>query len=122
MKLKTEKHILTSMSEQLQKLMNVPVYIIGEYKFDTATRQLIHKTEVVKLTNKEAYLLAILAANQNNVVERKFTLDQIWGEECFRTSRSMDVYVCKLRNFLSKDKNIHIENIHGKGHKLIVNV
>ena len=120
MKLKTEKHILKSMGEQLQKIMSVPVYKIGEYTFDTATRQLIYKNEANKLTTKEAYLIAILAANQNNIVERKFVLEQIWGEECFRNSRSMDVYVCKLRGLLSKDKNIYLENLHGKGHKLIV--
>jgi DNA-binding response OmpR family regulator len=120
MKLETEKQVLMGMGEPLQKLMSIPSYNIGEYKFETATRQLIYKTEAAKLTSKEAYLLVMLAANQNTFLDRKFILNLIWGEDSFRTSRSMDVYVCKLRRFLAKDKNINIVNLHGKGHKLII--
>jgi len=120
MKLETEKHVLKDMGEQLQRAMIVPMYNIGEYKFDTNTRQLIYKTESVKLTSKEAYLLVMLAANQNNFLERKFILNLIWREDSFNASRSMDVYVCKLRNLLAKDTNINIINLHGKGHKLVI--
>jgi DNA-binding response OmpR family regulator len=120
MKLETEKLVLSRLNEKLRELMKVPAYKIGNYTFDVENRQLVHGKDAVKLTSKEAYLLAILAANPNGFLERKEILITIWGEDSFRASRSMDVYVCKLRRMLSKDGNINIVNYHGKGHKLII--
>jgi len=31
----------------------------------------------------------------------------------------MDVYITKLRKYLSKDQKVEILNIHGKGYKLL---
>ena len=36
-------------------------------------------------------------------------------------SRSMDVYITKLRKYLKEDDSLEIINIHGKGFKLLVN-
>ncbi|MBP1677602.1 MAG: putative two component transcriptional regulator, winged helix family [Bacteroidetes bacterium] len=120
MKIETEKLVLIGLDENLKALMSVPSYKIGAYTFDVETRQLIYKNESVKLTGKESYLLVLLAANSNSFLERKYILTTIWKEDNFRTSRSMDVYICKLRKLLGKDNNINIVNIHGKGHKLII--
>ncbi|MDD3078439.1 MAG: winged helix-turn-helix domain-containing protein [Paludibacter sp.] len=120
MKIETEKLVLIGLDENLKKLMLVPSYKIGSFTFDTETRQLISKDESVKLTGKESYLLVLLAANANQFLERKYILTTIWKEDNFRTSRSMDVYICKLRKLLSKDNNINIVNLHGKGHKMII--
>ena len=47
-------------------------------------------------------------------------LTTIWKDDNYYNSRSMDVYICKLRKLLSKDPNITIINIHGKGYRIIV--
>ena len=44
----------------------------------------------------------------------------IWGAEGYFISRSMDVYISKLRKLLSGDPRIEIQNIHGRGFKLVV--
>lgn len=121
MKIETEKLVLIGLDENLKALMSVPSYKIGSYVFDVDTRHLIAKDgSSVKLTAKESYLLVLLAANINSFLERKYILTTIWKEDNFRTSRSMDVYVCKLRKLLDKDENINIVNLHGKGHKMII--
>ncbi len=120
MKIETEKLVLLGLNDNLKALMNAPSYTIGSYKFDVEKRLLISKDKSVKLTGKESYLLVLLIANTNAFLERKYILNTIWGEDNYRTSRSMDVYICKLRKLLSGDENINIVNIHGKGHKLIV--
>ncbi len=120
MKIETEKLVLLGLNDNLKALMNVPSYTIVSYKFDIDKRLLISKEKSVKLTGKESYLLVLLIANTNAFLERKYILNTIWGEDNYRTSRSMDVYICKLRKLLSGDENINIVNIHGKGHKLIV--
>ena len=48
-------------------------------------------------------------------------LNKIWRDDTYFTSRSMDVYIAKLRKILEGDKNIEILNVHGEGFRLIVN-
>ena len=40
----------------------------------------------------------------------------VWEEDGFFVARSMDVFVSKLRKYLSKDTSIRIENIRGVGY------
>jgi len=64
-------------------------------------------------------LLRMFCKRQNNVLERSEALTKIWGEDNYFTARSMDVFVTKLRKYLSKDETIEIANIHGNGFRLI---
>jgi len=49
------------------------------------------------------------------LLPRETALRKIWGDDGYFTARSMDVFVTKLRKFLSDDPNIEIKNIHGSG-------
>ena len=120
MKNENEKIVLSELNENLRKLMMAPAYKIGDYTFDVEKRILSIGSDAVKLTRKESYLLVLFAANINNFLERKDMLVTIWMEDTYYNSRSMDVYICKLRKLLSKDSKIVIINIHGKGYKMIV--
>ena len=72
------------------------------------------------MSPKESKLLNLLLENQNDLTSREEALVKIWNDDNYFTSRSMDVYVTKIRKYLKKDSNISIENIHGKGFKLNV--
>lgn len=122
MKIENEKFALKELNDELKKIMSVSEYQIGSYKFDTENRTLNFKTDSIKLTRKEAYLLCLFAANFNNFIDRKYILESIWREDNYLNSRSMDVYICKLRKLLSKDKHINLINFHGKGYKMIKSV
>ena len=100
--------------------MNVPSYKIGAYTFDVEKRLLKLKGESVKLTKKEAYLLVLFAANVGTVLDRSNILSSIWNDHTHYNSRSMDVYMCKMRKYLSKDSNIFIINIHGRGYRMVI--
>lgn len=92
---------------------------IGKYSFNYEKRKLVYKRSVQSLTSKEAELLRMLCENKNNILRRDLALTQIWSEDTYFTSRSMDVYIAKLRNYLKNDRSIQIENVHGVGFKLI---
>ncbi len=98
------------------------LFNIGEYTFNYNEKILIHNPskEKTKLTTKESELLRLFAIHQNDLLDRSFALKSIWGNDNYYNSRSMDVYIAKLRKYLSKDNNINIINIHGKGFKLHV--
>jgi DNA-binding response OmpR family regulator len=81
---------------------------------------LAHNSGETKLTSKEVELLRLLALNQNEVLERSIALSEIWQEHAYFTSRSMDVYITKLRSYLKGDESVEIVNVHRTGFKLLV--
>ncbi|MEE3413566.1 MAG: winged helix-turn-helix domain-containing protein, partial [Bacteroidales bacterium] len=98
-------------------------YNIGRYTFDYNTRSLIYLSENGQtlqqiLTKKEAGLLLMLASNKDKVVLRNKILNNFWYSESYNYSRSMDVYITRLRGYLSMDKSVKIENNHSVGYKL----
>jgi DNA-binding response OmpR family regulator len=93
---------------------------IGLFNFNKAQSLLIKGDKSTKLTTKESALLALLANNIHEVVDRQGALRAIWGDDSYFNGRSMDVYIAKLRKMLSEESSIEILNIHGIGFKLIV--
>lgn len=96
------------------------VYQLGSYEFDTQRQLLTIGDSNFKLTTKESELLALLCAHANQVLERELALKTIWIDDNYFNARSMDVYITKLRKHLKADPRIEINNVHGKGYRLIV--
>jgi two-component system, OmpR family, response regulator len=97
---------------------NESIFNIGTFRFDSKLRQIQRGDEIQKLSPKESDLLKLLCQNQNELLPRETALRKIWGDDGYFTARSMDVFVTKLRKFLSGDPNIEIKNIHGSGFSL----
>jgi two-component system, OmpR family, response regulator len=97
---------------------NESIFNIGTYRFDSKLRQIQRGDEIQKLSPKESDLLKLLCQNQNELLPRETALRKIWGDDGYFTARSMDVFVTKLRKFLSGDPDIEIKNIHGSGFSL----
>lgn len=99
---------------------NRDIYEIGRFVFNSKLRTLTIGNDEKKLSPKEAQLLELLAENPNGLISRELALKKIWGADDYFTARSMDVYITKLRKFLSEDPDLNIKNIHGAGFQLIV--
>lgn len=100
--------------------LNSTIFEIGTYTFDYENFTLTHINFKKTLTRKEAEILKILAAHINNVVEREIVLNSVWGQDDYFVGRSLDVFITKLRKYLSEDPSIQIQNVHGVGFKLEV--
>ncbi len=96
------------------------IYEIGRFVFNSKLRTLTSGDIERKLSPKEAQLLELLAVNPNTLISREMALKKIWGNDDYFTARSMDVYITKLRKFLSEDPRLNIKNIHGSGFQLII--
>jgi DNA-binding response OmpR family regulator len=92
---------------------------VGNYSFHPTKQLLKFKEQESTLTAREASLLQILAENANQVTDRSLILTQIWGSDDFFNTRSMDVFITKLRKKLLEDPSIQILNIRGFGYKLV---
>ena len=93
----------------------------SSFYFNSKLRHLKYKDEsAVKLSPKENMLLKLLLIHINDLMPRELALTRIWHDDNYFTSRSMDVYIAKLRKQLQKDSKVSINNIHGEGFRLIV--
>jgi DNA-binding response OmpR family regulator len=103
---------------------DIKEFNIGIYHFNYPLRILTNTKEesTEKLSPKEAHLLRMFCLKKNDVLERSEALTKIWGQDNYFTARSMDVFVTKLRKYLSDDNALEIANIHGNGFRLIENV
>lgn len=94
---------------------------IGKFHFNSKLRFLSFEEESIKLSPKENQLLRLLVLHINDLLPREIALNKIWRDDNYFTSRSMDVYIAKLRKYLKKDDRVEILNIHGKGFRMVVN-
>ena len=73
------------------------------------------------ITQREAQILQLLAENKNNVVRREAILSRFWNtEDDYFASRSLDVFVNKLRKLLADEPKITLKTIRGVGLQLLV--
>jgi len=82
-------------------------------KFNTL--ELICGNSREKLTLKEGQLLKYFIINKNRILAREDILTEIWGEDDYFLGRSMDVFISRLRKYISEDKNVDIRTVRGTG-------
>ena len=94
----------------------------AKFKFNSKLRTLQFESEaIIKLSPKENQLLRMLLNYLNDLMPRELALVKIWNDDNYFTSRSMDVYIAKIRKYLTKDPSVEIQNIHGEGFRLVIN-
>ena len=91
-----------------------------EYKISNTllkfnTLELICGDTTEKLTLKEAQLLKYFIVNKNKILAREDILNEIWGEDDYFLGRSMDVFISRLRKYISDDRHIDIRTVRGTG-------
>jgi len=90
-------------------------YKVGIFNFYFDSLILDCNGERKTLTYKEAELLRYFCDNPNKVLSRSDILIQVWGSDDYYLGRSLDVFISRLRKYLSSDENIKILNLHGIG-------
>ncbi len=108
----------TSVSEPQEQTTN---FQLGQLEFNYELRTLTSGSSVQQLSPKEAQLLLMLCNSLNKVMPREKALQKIWGENSYFTTRSMDVYITKIRKYLKDEPKLELVNIHGSGYLLKLN-
>lgn len=93
-------------------------FTLGKYTYDSDQHEVKFGEELKTLTKKENQILKLLCKNMNQVIAREIVLTAVWGQDDYFVGRSLDVFITKLRKYLSKDEKVQILNIHGVGFKL----
>ena len=96
-------------------------YRIGEFTFHPDTLRLDYAGTSEELSPREAKILELLCASKGETLYTRPLLLEIWGDDDFFNSRSLQVFISKLRRRLELDPRIRIVNVRGEGYKLLVN-
>ncbi|MEX0968143.1 MAG: response regulator transcription factor [Bacteroidia bacterium] len=94
---------------------------MGNLIFNYNMRSLKNGSKEKKLSAKEAELLQVFQENKNRLISRQQILKRVWGDDDFFTSKSMDVYLTRIRKLIKDDPSLELLNVHGVGYKMIVN-
>ncbi len=95
---------------------------IAGYMYDYSTRMIDKGNgQRIKLSSKENELLHLMVKDGiGTIVDRRLILDKIWDEDSYYKSRSMDVYMSKLRRAFKDNPRVEIVTLHGNGYRLVV--
>ncbi|RZJ20549.1 MAG: response regulator transcription factor [Acinetobacter sp.] len=105
--------------ENEQNDKNSGVVDVGKYTYDIMRGVLVYQGVIKQLTGRENEVFKTLYQNRNRLLARKELLLQVWGDDDFFSSRSLDVFITKIRRYLRYDPAVQIINHRGFGYKLI---
>ncbi|MBE9465695.1 response regulator transcription factor [Dyadobacter subterraneus] len=91
---------------------------VGKYNFDFTKLTLSINDSLQTLTFREAEVLKYLSERPDQVIRRDELLKAIWGDDDYFMGRSLDVFISRLRKYLSADPAIRIDNVHGVGFRM----
>jgi DNA-binding response OmpR family regulator len=92
---------------------------IGNYAFEHYNQMLTCAGKFIRLTKTETEILRFLCKSKNKITKRDDLLEAVWGNKDYFTGRSLDVFITKLRKYLSADPKVRIESIPTVGYILI---
>ncbi len=92
---------------------------VGAFIFNPHRQTLAGKGEDRKLSFRESELLRLLYENRNRVIDRRDILNVLWGSDSFFNSRTLDVYITKLRGYLRSDPSLEIITVKGVGYRFV---
>ncbi len=99
--------------------LNKDVYI-GKYALNSFDQTLTFEGAVRNLTHLETEIISYLAQRKNAEIIKRDMLTHIWGDDTQSNSRNLDVYINKVRDYLSKDAKIRIITLRAKGYRFII--
>ncbi len=94
-------------------------YIIGIFAFDPHKQLLSGKERQIRLSHKETELLNVLCNYKNTIVSRDYILQKVWGSDSVYNSRTLDVYINRIRKYFKDDSHINLITLKGIGYRFI---
>ena len=95
-------------------------YQIGDYRFYPQQLKLGRLGVSTELSPREATILKMLCDSKGEVLNMRPLLLELWGDDSFFNSRSLQVFISRLRRKLEADPRIRIVNVRGEGYRMIV--
>lgn len=94
--------------------------VTGSLIMDAEERTATVNGEEIPLTVREFNLLYKLLSYPKKTFTRSQLMDEFWDAESSSGSRTVDVYITKLRDKFSKCHDFEIITVHGLGYKAVL--
>jgi len=92
--------------------------VAGRVLIDVGRHEVTVDGRAVALSGKEFDLLRLLVRHQSQVVRRERLLQEVWGEDYFGDTRTLDTHVGWLRKKVEPDGGVRIVAVRGIGYRL----
>lgn len=93
---------------------------IGDFIMDTDERSASLAGEEIALTAREFDLLFKLLSYPKKTFTRTQLMDEFWDADTQTGTRTVDVYMTKLRAKLAACRDFEIQTVHGLGYKAVI--
>jgi len=95
-----------------------PVYKFGDNEINFETLNCRNGKEEIRLTPQEAMLLKYLVERKGEIVTRKELLENVWHLNPEIETRSVDIFIVRLRKYFESDPTnpIYFKSIRGAGY------
>jgi DNA-binding response OmpR family regulator len=96
-------------------------YAFDDVAVDFAKMEVTRGGKPVVLTPQEFKILKYFAQNPERVISRDELLNEVWGYQCYPSTRTVDNHLLKLRQKLEPDPvhPTHFRTVHGAGYKFV---
>ncbi|MBL7996410.1 response regulator transcription factor [bacterium] len=96
-------------------------YSFGSNTINFENYEAVVNNQTIRLTKKECMLLKLLIEKEGQVVTREEILTKVWGYDTIPSTRTIDNFIVKLRNYFEENPKEpkYILSIHGVGYKFV---
>lgn len=101
-------------------IANEKKIVIGSLMLDAEEMSTYVDGEEIPVTVREFHVLYKLLSYPKKTFTRAQLMDEFWGYETESDSRTVDVYITKLRNKYKACKEFDIVTVHGLGYKAVL--
>ena len=110
-----------SVMRRLQGPKDVDQYSFGNIAVDFNRMVLTREGVEVPVTPQEFKILKYFVRNVERVISRDELLNQVWGFNCYPSTRTVDNHLVKIRQKLEADPENprHFKTVHGAGYKFV---
>ena len=102
------------------KIASSRVLNIGSFRMDMDEHTAYLNDEELPLTMREFDLLYKLLSYPKKTFTRSRLMDEFWNADSESSTRTVDVYITKLRNKLADCDDFEIVTVHGLGYKAVI--
>lgn len=93
---------------------------VGDLVINYEERTVLYKGKEINLTAREFNLIFKMLSNPNKTFTRSQLMNEFWNMDNSQESRTVDVYMTKLRDKFSICSEFEIATVHGVGYKVVL--
>src|SRR5579872_59602 len=106
---------------RLQRGVIIDQYDFSDVSIDFGKMELKRAGNLVEMTPQEFKIVKYFAQHPERVISRDELLNEVWGYDCYPSTRTVDNHILKLRQKLEADPEhpVHFRTVHGVGYKFV---